>query len=78
MAAGHLSFRGFISQFCSEPEQGRGGLFIGGLLETPAPGVLTGTMKALNKRVEIRGAKYTLERLLVRQATVTLAVCRGF
>lgn len=72
-----MSFLGFIS-VCSEPEQGRGGLFTGGALETPAPGVLTGTVRTKNKRLETRGAKYTLERLLVRQAIVTLAVCRGF
>lgn len=36
---------------------------------------LTGTVRTKNKRPEIRGAKDTIERLLVRNAIVTLVAC---
>lgn len=51
-------------------------LFIRDLLATSTFGALTITVKTKNKRLKIWGTKYTLERLLVRQAIVTLAVCR--
>lgn len=46
-------------------------LFIGDLLET-------GTVRTKNKRFELREAKYTLERLLVRQAIVTLKCSEAY
>lgn len=50
-------------------------LFTGDFVGTPAFGALPGTVRTKNKRLEIRGAKDTIERLLVRHATVTLVVC---
>lgn len=60
------------------PWQGRGELFIGNLLETPTSGTLTRTVRTKNKRLEIREAKYILERLLERETSVTLTVHRDF
>lgn len=67
----------YISQF-SQKVSKEEVCFWGGLLKTPAHGALTGTVRTNNKRLEIRGAKYTLETLLVRQAIVTFGSFQRF